>query len=255
MPGLARATSPGGVPEDGVATGLLDQGRAGQSPAVLDGRTARSNGSAHVVVVSGNEATGNEATGNGATGNGAGALDRPTLLRRLAGAGHWVLAGHWLGRWYSERAVKFWRYSAGSIIAWLVSEAAVFACSVWLDLGAGTAAVVGFIAGAIPNWVLNRRWAWQRRDRHGITKETVLYVVVTGASFALTVGATKLAAIVMQHVHTSEVTRGAVLALSYGFATAVLWVLKYVAYDRLVFTGRRTSRSQVLSTTAPKRNP
>ncbi len=225
------------VPGDGAAGGRA-----------AGGRVARVRAAGHRPVASGTGANGLEASR-------AGGLERPAWLGRAARAGRWVLGGHWLGRWYSERAVKFWRYSAGSIIAWLVSEATVFACSVWLDMGAGTAAVVGFIAGAIPNWVLNRRWAWQRRDRHGITKETVLYVVVTGASFALTVGATKLAAILMQHVHTSELTRGAVLALSYGFATAVLWVLKYIAYDRLVFTGRRTSRSQVLSTTAPKRNP
>ncbi len=172
--------------------------------------------------------------------------------RRL---GHWVLAGHWLGRWYSDQAVKFWRYSAGSVVAYLVSGAVLFVCSVWLDLGAATSAVIAFLAGAVPNWVLNRQWAWQRRGRHGLAKETALYVTVTGLSLAITVGVTKLAALIMQHVHTGEVTRGAVLTSSYLLATAVLWVAKYVAYDRLVFTGRRHSRHQVLSTTAPNRNP
>jgi len=181
------------------------------------------------------------------------------LLARVIASGHrlghWILGARWLGRWYSERAVRFWRYSAGSIVAYLMSGAVFYAAVNWLDWGAITSTVVAFVAGAIPNWVLNRRWAWQRRGRDRFAKETTMYVVVTGLSLALTALATKLAAHWVDGMHTSDMARDMLLTSTYMFAQIVMFVLKYVAYDRWVFVARRMSRNHVLSTTAPNRRP
>ncbi|MGC8625953.1 MAG: GtrA family protein [Acidimicrobiales bacterium] len=181
------------------------------------------------------------------------------LLARVVASGHWlgdwVLGARWLGRWYSERAVRFWRYSAGSVVAYLMSGAVFYAAVNWLDWGAITCTVVAFVAGAVPNWVLNRRWAWQRRGRDRFAQETSMYVVVTGLSLVLTAVATKLAAHWVDGMHASDIARNMLLTSTYMSAQVVMFVLKYVAYDRWVFVGRRTSRNHVLSTTAPNRRP
>jgi putative flippase GtrA len=176
------------------------------------------------------------------------------VMMRALRKSHWFVGGHWLRRWFSARAVKFWRYSAGSVVAYVVSGVVAFTCLDWLSMGAITSATIAFVAGAIPNWVLNRSWAWQRRGREGIVKETGLYVTISLVSYVLTVGATKLAALSVDQMHTTHTTKSLLLTLSYLFAVAVLTIVKYVAYDRFVFT-RRTSRSQVPSTTEANRRP
>ena len=166
------------------------------------------------------------------------------LLARSRRLGKWVLEAHWLGRWYSTRAVRFWRYSAGSVVAYLLSGAVFYAAVDWLDLGAVTSSTIAFVAGAIPNWVLNRRWAWrQRLNGDGLAKETTLYIAVTGTSWVLTVGFTKLAALSVDQMHPSDLTRSVLLTASYMFVQALLFVAKYVAYDRWVFTGGRGRRA------------
>ncbi len=48
-------------------------------------------------------------------------------------------------------------------------------------LGVGTTvdSVVAFIAGAVPNWILNRRWAWGVRGRVAVGREVVGYVAIS----------------------------------------------------------------------------
>ena len=158
--------------------------------------------------------------------------------------GHWLLGAHWLGRWRTPTLLRFWRYSAGSVVAYLASGAVFYACVDWLGFGAGTCTVVAFVAGALPNWVLNRRWAWQRSGREGVVRETALYVLVTAASLAVTLAVTKLTAYSVNQMNAGHMVRDLLLTSSYLFATAVLWVLKYIAYDRLVFRGHRPPLGQ-----------
>ncbi|HLI24803.1 MAG TPA: GtrA family protein, partial [Acidimicrobiales bacterium] len=66
---------------------------------------------------------------------------------RVAGLRHSPLVG------------RITRYTAGSVVALAVSEVAFAACY-WGGTGTTVASVIAFFAGAVPNWILNRRWAW-----------------------------------------------------------------------------------------------
>jgi putative flippase GtrA len=169
---------------------------------------------------------------------------------------HWLVDGHWLGRWRTPRLLKIWRYGAGSIVAFVTSVVTVYVCFSWIGLGASTSAIIAFFAGAIPNWVLNRRWAWQQRGREGVARETSLYVMVSIISLVTSTAVTKLAA--TQADHVSHLTKDFLVTGSYTFSIVVLTGLKYLAYDKLVFvdrSGARRSRHQVPSTTEQNRTP
>ena len=169
---------------------------------------------------------------------------------------HWLIDGHWLGRWRTPALLKLWRYGAGSIVAFLTSVFAVYACFSWLGFGATTSAVVAFFAGAVPNWILNRRWAWQQRGREGVGRETTLYVLVSVVSLVASTAVTKVAAVEAEGV--SHVVKDLLVTGSYTFSIVVLTGLKYFAYDRLVFIDRSRARSslhQVPTTADPNRNP
>lgn len=168
----------------------------------------------------------------------------------------WFHEGHWLGRWRSPLLVKLWRYGAGSVLAFVSSGVALFICIQWLGFGATTAAVIAFLVGAIPNWILNRRWAWEKTEREGFAAETTLYVIVSLISLGISVGVTKATAIGAAHLATHLVVKHLLVTGSYLLTTVVLTGAKYVAYDRLVFVDRRPrSRHHVPTTTEVNRRP
>ena len=62
-------------------------------------------------------------------------------------------------------AVRVTKYTAGSLVAAATSEIVLVVCYGTGLLGTTAASIVAFFAGAVPNYVLNRRWVWQRRGR------------------------------------------------------------------------------------------
>jgi putative flippase GtrA len=167
---------------------------------------------------------------------------------------HWLVGAHWLGRWRTPLAVRMWRYGAGSAVAFITSGVVLFVCLGWFHLGAITSTVIAFLAGAVPNWVLNRRWAWEKRGHEGMVKETVLYVVVSVTALAASSAADKFTAVETASMK-SHLEKSLLVTFAYLFSVVVLTGLKYLAYDRLVFINRPTSRHQVPTTTEQNRVP
>ena len=78
----------------------------------------------------------------------------------------------------SALAGKITRYAIGSIIALLTSVVA-FAL-LYVTVGNTTVCSVGaFLAGAVPNWILNRRWAWKLKGQVSWLREVVAYIVIS----------------------------------------------------------------------------
>ena len=126
------------------------------------------------------------------------------------------------------------KYSASSVIAGLISELAFVICY-WVGIAPLVATVVAFVAGALPNYVLNRRWAWGRTGRADKRRELLPYaiiVTVTAAAAALTTTAAD------RFIHSRIESHGwqtvlvsAVFLGTYG----VMFILKFVLFDRFVF--------------------
>jgi putative flippase GtrA len=154
---------------------------------------------------------------------------------------HWLVDAHWLGRWRTPALLKLWRYGAGSVVAFVSSVVVYYAFFSWAHLGAIGSTWVAFIAGAVPNWVLNRRWAWEKRGREGVARESALYVMVSIVSLVASSAATKATALAV--VHTSHTARDLLVTFSYTASVVVLSGLKYLVYDRFVFVDRNRSRA------------
>ena len=126
------------------------------------------------------------------------------------------------------------RYSASSAIAGLISELAFMVCY-WLGTAPLVATVAAFVAGALPNYVLNRRWAWGRTGRADTRRELLPYaiiVIVTAAAAALTTTAADhwIRARIESHTWQTILVSGVFLG-TYG----VMFILKFVLFDRFVF--------------------
>jgi putative flippase GtrA len=163
---------------------------------------------------------------------------------------YWLVDAHWLGRWRTPALLKLWRYGAGSVVAFVTSVVVYYVCFSFAHLGAIGSTWVAFVAGAIPNWVLNRRWAWEKRGREGVARESALYVLVSIVSLVASSVATKATALAV--VHTNHTARDLLVTFSYMASVVVLSVLKYLVYDRFVFVDKRKARAAGSAGAAPE---
>jgi len=132
----------------------------------------------------------------------------------------------------------------------------VFAVAFGLGLGNVPANVLAFVAGAVPNWILNRSWAWQRKGRVHVRREIILYAVVSALSLAASSAATGWADHEVPAVTPNHTLQVLLVACAYIATYGVLFVAKYVVYELVIFAGaERRSRHQVVTTTRPNRAP
>jgi putative flippase GtrA len=127
---------------------------------------------------------------------------------------------------------RFSRYTAGSVVAFATSEVTLIVCFGSGLMSAAWASVVAFFAGAIPNYVLNRSWVWGRRGRPHVRRELVPYVLVSVATLVIAAFATSVAADVAPGGHGTQTL---FVAVAYLVTYGVLFVAKFVIYQRVIF--------------------
>ncbi len=146
-------------------------------------------------------------------------------------------------------AGKITRYAIGSVIA-LTTSIIVFAL-MYVALGGRhttICSIAAFVAGAIPNWILNRRWAWKIKGDVAFLREIVAYVAISGVvlvASSLATGA--MQAWVLRHVDPHYGIRAILVTGAYVFVQAVLFVAKFLVYEHWVFAGRSRLRAAVRS--------
>jgi putative flippase GtrA len=145
--------------------------------------------------------------------------------------------------------LRIWaKFAAGSVVATVLSQIAFTVTFGVFDASAAVASVVAFFAGAVPNYLLSRAWAWGDRDVRSKRAAVFSYVLVIAVTNLLAIGMTTLAdALVRSHV-SSHGVRTLLVDIAYLFSYGVMSVVKFLLFDGVVFSSRR-SRHQVRSTT------
>jgi putative flippase GtrA len=163
-----------------------------------------------------------------------------------------------------SRGGTFLRYAAGSVVAFGCSEVVLVTAYGAAGTGARTAAILAWVAGAAPNYVLNRRWAWKKKGRAEFLRETLPYWAITLGTAALAVTATTLADGWVRRTVTGRGEQSILLGVVYLAAYGVVFAIKFVLFDKLVFAGRKTrtqpqaepqTRRQAPSVGAPALTP
>jgi putative flippase GtrA len=125
------------------------------------------------------------------------------------------------------RLLLWAKYSASSVVATVVSQVA-FALCYWFGTAALVATLVAWLAGAIPNYLLNRRYTWGRSGQ-----KLPYTIIVVGSAVAAAL-VTSLTDHLVQPVG-SHAVKTLVVTGSYLATYAILFVAKFVLFDRLVF--------------------
>ncbi|MGC1184580.1 MAG: GtrA family protein [Candidatus Dormiibacterota bacterium] len=135
------------------------------------------------------------------------------------------------------RVGKLLRYAVTSGVATGVSEVTLLALYASGFLGASGSAIVANLAGSVPSYLLSRYWIWPDAERSGAARQMGLYWVTSAVSLVLSTAATSLAA---AHSPAGHGVHVIVVGAAYIAAYAVLWVAKFLVYQRLIF---RTPRA------------
>ena len=133
----------------------------------------------------------------------------------------------------SGRARRLTTYTAGSVIAAGCSEVALVVCYGLLDLAPGVSSTIAWVAGAVPNYWLNRSWTWQRRGRPSFVREVLPYVAIILVTLVLAALVTKGVDSWLRDAEVSGTTRTVAVAVAFLGVYVIMFVVRYVLLDRL----------------------
>ncbi len=146
----------------------------------------------------------------------------------------------------SALGVRITRYALGSCVA-LATSVVVFALLYVLGVGTTIDSIVAFVAGAVPNWILNRRWAWRVSGKVAFGREIIGYVAVSLLALVAASAATGWTQEQVEGIPAHHGIRVALVTLSYVAVQAILFGAKFIAYEHWVFYGRSRVRAAVRS--------
>ncbi len=134
----------------------------------------------------------------------------------------------------SPRALKLLRYALTSGVATGISEVTLLALYASGFLGATGSAVLANLAGTVPSYLLSRYWIWPEADRSGAARQMGLYWFTSVASLVFSTAGTSLAG---AHAPAGHAAHVLVVATAYIGTVAILWVAKFLVYQRFIFSG------------------
>jgi putative flippase GtrA len=116
-------------------------------------------------------------------------------------------------------------------------------------LGASTTAcsIAAFVAGAIPNWTLNRKWTWKVEGRVAFGREIVAYIIVSATTLLALSLATAWTHQRVQSIPAGHGIRVLLVTASYFAVLALLYGLRYFLYEFWIFSGRSRIRAALRS--------
>jgi putative flippase GtrA len=152
------------------------------------------------------------------------------------------------------------RYTIGSVIA-AATSAVVFPVLYVLGVSTTGCSISAFVAGAIPNWILNRRWVWKPQGQLAFGREIVGYIATSVVSLVAISAATAWTNHQVQSIPAHHGIRVLLVTASYFAVIGLSFVAKFALYEFWIFSGRSRIRAafrslrQVPSTTEANRTP
>ncbi|GAB3543267.1 putative flippase GtrA [Actinopolyspora lacussalsi] len=137
---------------------------------------------------------------------------------------------------------RYWRllrgFAAVSALA-TISSQLVFVVSYWIGSASTLSTVLGWLAGAVPNFFLNRR-NWGSAGSHRLGGELTRFALVSVATFLIAAVATNYTEDLAHNLFAdSEVRRVALVWGAYLGTYLLMFVVKFFLLDRVVFATPR----------------
>jgi putative flippase GtrA len=125
------------------------------------------------------------------------------------------------------------RFGASSVVATICSQTTFLLLYGPAHASTTLSSVCAWLAGAVPNYSLNRSWTWGRRGRPSVTRELLPYAVIVFGTLALAIVSTHAAAAALDGSSVSHAVRTVVVTGVYFLVYVVMFVFRFLLFDRL----------------------
>jgi putative flippase GtrA len=135
----------------------------------------------------------------------------------------------------SKLGIRFGRFAIAAISAFATSEITYTICAGPLALSSTEATLVGWFSGVVVSYLLSR-WAWERKGRPNLLKETVPFCVVSAIVIVVLELADKYLGYhpaTWWHLHGAE--RALYLAAVYGVANLFTFLVRFLFFHYVLF--------------------
>jgi len=136
---------------------------------------------------------------------------------------------------HGPEGVKMFRYSMASVVALITSVVCLAILNGPLAMSAVVASTLATAVATVPSYYLNRRWAWGKDGRSHFWKEVVPFWALAFMGWALSTYSVRLMEAYAKHHQFTHVLRTASVTFVYIAAFGVLWVGKFVIFNKVLF--------------------
>lgn len=128
------------------------------------------------------------------------------------------------------------RYSMASVVSLVVSVICLAIFVGPLGMRAWVGATLATAIASIPSYYLNRKWAWGKSGRSHFMKEVVPFWSLAFLGWGFSTLSVHLMEDYANGHHFSHLVKTGTVTVIYMAAFGVFWVVKYVIFNKLVFT-------------------
>ncbi|MCP2252020.1 putative flippase GtrA (transmembrane translocase of bactoprenol-linked glucose) [Prauserella aidingensis] len=93
-----------------------------------------------------------------------------------------------------------------------------------------------FVAGAIPNYFVARRWAWNRKGKPDVKRELLPYLFVIALGGIASMTLTTIAGWITEPLRIEGFVRVIVLDVAFLSSYALVFLIKFTLLDRFVYS-------------------
>ena len=132
-------------------------------------------------------------------------------------------------------AKRLFRYSMASVVAVIVSTICLVIFVGPMHLSAVVASTLATTIAAVPSYWMNRKWAWGKSGRSHMFKEVVPFWGLALLGWALSTLSVKFMEDFAKSHNFSHSLTTLSVAIVYIGAFGVLWVAKFVIFNKVLF--------------------
>lgn len=141
---------------------------------------------------------------------------------------------------------KLWRYGATSVVTVTINQVVLLLVAIgWRDTPSVIAAAIATTVATGPSYILHRRWVWNRQGRSHVVKEILPFTGLSLAGLVVSTATVMLAVAWSRPLVHDRLVHALVLDGSYLGGFAVLWAVRFVILELLVFGQRRDTGAAV----------
>ena len=132
--------------------------------------------------------------------------------------------------------IRFGRFAVAAIAAFATTEVVLTICAGPLALTATWASIIAWFSGALVSYVLSR-WAWKRKGRPNLLKETLPFWIVSAMVIVILTLATKFAYHSAGWMNLTGAKRVLYVDLVYGVANIGTFLLRFLFFHYVLVAG------------------